>query len=242
MTCTDVQRVLPEAMDGGQDAEFQAHLKTCPHCSELVSDLELIAAEARHLAEAEEPPNRVWVKIAADLRAEGIIREPEAQSLRPGLLPVKRRWSAWWLVPVAAALLVAGSYVIGHRPESPIAKNAASTPVEPQAPVAMPAATQAAVHPNQTPERRVSVPQKREEVAPLEADAFDDQQLMQEVSTRAPAMKTSYENDLRSVNSYIRDAEAYLEQHPEDEEARQHLMDAYEQKAFLYQMALQQTQ
>lgn len=241
MTCTDVQRVLPEVMDSGQDAEFQAHLKSCPHCSELVSDLELIAAEARHLAEAEEPPPRVWVKIAADLRAEGIIREPEAQAVSPAV-PARRRWSAWWLVPVATGLLVAGSYVVGHRPAPPVAKNAASAPAEPQVPVAAPAASEASTHPSQAPERRVSVPQNREEVARQEADAFDDQQLMQEVSTRAPAMKTSYENDLRSVNSYIRDAEAYLQEHPEDEEARQHLMDAYEQKALLYQMALQQTQ
>jgi len=33
-----------------------------------------------------------------------------------------------------------------------------------------------------------------------------------------------------------------VQQHPEDEDARQHLMDAYEQKAMLYQMALDHVQ
>ena len=51
MKCEDVQQVLPEIIDGSQDTEFQAHLKSCPVCSELVSDLELIASEARQLAE-----------------------------------------------------------------------------------------------------------------------------------------------------------------------------------------------
>src|SRR5258705_2201038 len=106
MNCADVQQVLPEIIDGSHDSEFQAHLKSCPDCSELVSDLELIASEARQLAETDEPPARVWVKIATELRAEGIIRESEAMPARPVLVPsAGRRWSAWWLVPFAAALL-----------------------------------------------------------------------------------------------------------------------------------------
>src|SRR5882724_3304421 len=101
MNCADVQQVLPEIIDGSQGTEFQAHLKSCPVCSELVSDLALIASEARQLAETDEPAPRVWVKIAAELRAEGIIREPGAASARPVLVRSSaRRWNAWWLVPV----------------------------------------------------------------------------------------------------------------------------------------------
>ena len=43
MTCADVERVLPEFLDGNSDGEFQdafdIHLKSCPACSDLVSDL-----------------------------------------------------------------------------------------------------------------------------------------------------------------------------------------------------------
>ena len=55
-------------------------------------------------------------------------------------------------------------------------------------------------------------------------------------------MKAEYESQLRAVNSYIHDAEAYLKQNPGDEDARQHVMAAYEQKAMLYQMALDHIQ
>src|SRR5450759_2844061 len=119
MTCADVQRVLPELLDGAPDGAFQTdfdiHVKSCPACSDLVSDLKLISSEARQLAATEEPAPRVWVRIAAELRAEGLIREPE--STRPILVPSspRRRRSVWWLAPVAAALVAASSYLVNHR-------------------------------------------------------------------------------------------------------------------------------
>src|SRR5271157_5439661 len=118
MTCSDVERVLPELLDGAPDGEFQTafetHVKSCPACSELVSDLKLIASEARQLAATEEPAPRVWVRIAAELRTEGLIHDPEPAPSRPILVPAspRRRWSSMWLAPVAAALLAAGAYVI----------------------------------------------------------------------------------------------------------------------------------
>jgi hypothetical protein len=39
------------------------------------------------------------------------------------------------------------------------------------------------------------------------------------------------------VNSYIADAKKSLEENPGDEQARAHLMQAYEQKAMLYDIA-----
>ena len=76
MKCADVQRVLPEVIENRQDGELEAHLKSCPACSELVSDLKLISSEARQLSASDEPAPRVWVRIAAELRAEEVIREP----------------------------------------------------------------------------------------------------------------------------------------------------------------------
>src|SRR5208337_5412951 len=100
MTCSDVERVLPELLDDAPDGalpgEVEAHLKSCSACSDLVSDLKLIASEARQLAANEEPAPRVWLRIAAELRAEGLIRdaavrEPESVPMsaapRPILLP-----------------------------------------------------------------------------------------------------------------------------------------------------------
>ena len=99
MTCSDVDRILPEIIDGGpiegaQDFEFQSHLRTCPDCSELVSDLKLIASESRQLSDTEEPPSRVWVRNATELRAEGLIRNPELPRTRVVAPTRQRRWDA----------------------------------------------------------------------------------------------------------------------------------------------------
>jgi len=241
MNCADVQQVLPEIIDGSQDIEFQAHLKSCPMCSELVSDLELIASEARKLAEAHEPAARVWVKIAAELRAEGIIREPGAASARAVQSPSTRRsWNAWWLVPVAAALVTAGAYLVKSKPASQVATN---PPVVGSQSVEH-VATQTPAPTNQPASSQLPNAKKTSVMIALSKDSSerDDRQVLDEVSRSAPMMRAAYENQLHSVNSYIRDAQAYAEQNPADDDARQHLMDAYDQKSMLYQMALDHVQ
>jgi hypothetical protein len=261
MTCAEVERGLPEFLDDAPDivsqTDFEAHLKSCPDCSDLVSDLKLISSEARKLATTEEPASRVWVQIAAELRAEGLILEPE--STGPVLVPTspRRRWSPWWLAPVAAVLVAASSYVVNHKPTPPLAKQQApATPVTSPA-MTSPAPETAAVasHPVPTP-----VPQQLAEKSDKPADiagssagpsagpavepepSAEDQQFLSEVSTRAPSMRATYETQLRAVNADIRETQAYVDQNPGDPDARQHLMDAYQQKALLYQIALDRIQ
>ena len=66
----------------------------------------------------------------------------------------------------------------------------------------------------------------------------DDQQMMQEVAARAPMMTTAYETNLNNVNQYIREAQAVADADPNDEEAQRSLMEAYEQKSLLNEIAL----
>jgi hypothetical protein len=66
----------------------------------------------------------------------------------------------------------------------------------------------------------------------------DDQQLLDVVSRRSPAMLASYQANLRDVNSYIRDAEQSAKIDPNDEQAQHDLMNAYEQRSMVYEMAL----
>lgn len=236
MKCADVQRVLPEVIDDQHDHELAAHLKSCPTCSELVSDLKLISGEARQLSVSDEPAPRVWVRIAAQLRAEGLIREPEAATPAPALKP-RRSWRAWWLVPVAAALLAGASYLVSHKQAAQVA--------EQRAPVVTTPAAQAPASPTtvaQAPAPKVSPKANADRREVAEAPSPEDQQFLREVGERAPAMRASYENQLRSVNNYIREAQAYLDRNPDDENARQLLMEAYQQKAMLYQMALDHVQ
>ncbi len=71
-----------------------------------------------------------------------------------------------------------------------------------------------------------------------DASSLDDQQLLEVVSKHAPAMRASYAANLRDVNSYIRDAEESVKIDPNDEQAQKYLMDAYEQKAMVYEIAM----
>jgi len=242
MTCADVERVLPELLEGAPDSAFQSafeiHLKSCPDCSNLVSDLKLISSEARELVECDEPGPQVWLRIAAQLRAEGLIREPAD---RPALVLARRGlWSDWWLVPVAAMLLVAGSYVWSHKAAPQVAKHQIpDTPVQAPASVAAPASPKAI--PDQSPPQVASNPKSAPRTVEPEPSA-EDQQFLRVVSTRAPSMMATYQGQLQAVDAQIREVQAYLDQNPEDADARQHLMDAYQEKALLYQIALDRIQ
>src|ERR1700676_2884860 len=261
MTCSEAQRVLPEFLDDAPDVriqtDFEAHLNSCPDCSDLVSDLKLISSEARQLATSEEPAPRVWARIAAELRAEGLTCEP--LSARPILVPTspRQQWSAWWLVPVAAALVAAGSYVVSHRPAPQMAKQQAPPSPVTSTAVTSPASETSAVasHSVPTPAPQQLAPKSAKptdivgsSVGPAIVSAVEpepsaeDQQFLSAVSTLAPSTRATYESQLQAVNADIRESQAYLDRNPGDPEARQHLMDAYQQKALLYQIALDRIQ
>ncbi len=67
---------------------------------------------------------------------------------------------------------------------------------------------------------------------------LNDEELMQAVAENAPAMKTQYAENLRQVNESIRDAQGLVQESPNDEDARHLLMVAYQQKAMLFQLAM----
>ncbi|MGH9502593.1 MAG: hypothetical protein ACRD20_07055 [Terriglobales bacterium] len=211
MECAEFQEVLPELLENDRTAEQELHLKSCPTCSALLADLDLIAHEARQLQEVAEPNSRVWNSIEIALRREGIIHDPPRS---PSLtLPVWRHWTVAWLAPVAAVVLVAfgiATYQRGHNPSS--AEVVSSAPVVPVANL-------------QTSKNPPTVNN-------------EDQQLLAAVASRAPAMRAQYASNLQNVNAYIRDAEASAQADPNDEEAQQIVMDAYEQRATVYEMAL----
>jgi len=71
-----------------------------------------------------------------------------------------------------------------------------------------------------------------------EMAGLNDADLMQEVSEQAPAQQAEYTENLRHVNQYIQDAKNSIAANPNDEEARRSLMEAYQQKAMLFEFAL----
>lgn len=67
---------------------------------------------------------------------------------------------------------------------------------------------------------------------------LNDDELLQEVSGTTPAMQEQYRDSLRRANEYIRDAQENVTANPNDEEARRSLMEAYQQKSMLFEMAM----
>jgi hypothetical protein len=203
MNCVELQASLAE-IDDGKSPEQRDHLKTCPACSALVTELILIASTAVELRAGDEPSTRVWESIETALRQEGVIRPQRAnRSLLPSL---SSRWGwARWMVPAAAALLITvGLYVRQHSLSRQLANNTAPTAA----------------------------------VSDVETAGLNDDDLLLEIAQQSPSLKSQYADNLRRVNQYIQDAKSVVAANPNDDEARRSLMEAYQQKAMLFELAM----
>lgn len=208
MNCVELQARLAETEDGSVESREQlAHLKTCPECSALVAELNLIASSAVELRAADEPSPRVWNSIEIALRQQGLIRpQRTSRSLLPSL---GSRW-AWarWALPVAAVVLIAvGLYV--RQTSVPVQLARITT--------------------------RAAVSSDASDVA---IAGLNDDDLLQEAAKQSPAMQAQYTDNLRRVNQYIHDAKGVVAADPNDEEARRSLMEAYQEKAMLFELAM----
>ena len=74
MDCAEFQKALPYIIETGGNAEEEAHLKSCPICSDLVQDLKYIAETAKLLLPMHDPSPRVWSGIHGALQREGVVR------------------------------------------------------------------------------------------------------------------------------------------------------------------------
>jgi anti-sigma factor RsiW len=75
-------------------------------------------------------------------------------------------------------------------------------------------------------------------VSDMAVAGLNDDDLLQEVAQLSPAMQAQYTDNLRHVNEYIQDAKGVVADNPNDEEARRSLMEAYQEKAMLFELAM----
>jgi hypothetical protein len=218
MNCFEFERVLPDYLDGEHTAELQAHLQSCSSCSDLLADLNFISSEARLLQDSVDPSPAVWNALEIQLRREGLIREAEDQGKIREVVPARsslsdffRRRRAAWLVPVAAALVIAGGLKL-YRP-------AGAGDTNPVARVNAPASG--------TPESQASSQVSNE-----------DQQMLSTVAAHFPSQQARYRQNLDQANSYIRDAQQSIRNDPNDVYSQDLLINAYEQKQMLYDLAV----
>jgi len=119
------------------------------------------------------------------------------------------RWRwARWMAPAAAALLIAVGVYVRQL----------SQPVQLTRNIAEPAVSTAG--------------------SDLEIAGLNDDDLLQEVSQQTPAVRAQYEDNLRRVNQYIQDAKSDVAANPNDEEAHRSLLEAYHQKAMLFELVM----
>jgi len=214
MNCFEFESVLPEYLEGVFTSEQRAHLDSCPACSGLLSDLNLVSSQAKLLLAADEPRPAVWNALEARLRSEGLIRRSE-----PVPIPVRfkesffHRWRTAWLVPVAAVLAIVAGLKLYHP-----AGAGDNAPIAKQQPVAAEPATRTA---------SAKSPVSRE-----------DQQWLNSVAARPPAQLAKFRSDLDDANAFIRDAQESLRNDPNDAYTQQMLINAYEQKQMLYELAV----
>jgi hypothetical protein len=77
---------------------------------------------------------------------------------------------------------------------------------------------------------------------PSNSSGLEDKDFLEEVADNSPAMRSAYEDNLRQVNASISDAQTVVNDDPNDAEARRALMDAYQQKSMLFEMAMDHAQ
>jgi len=208
MNCQKFQEVLPYIIESGGNEEEEGHLRTCPHCAELVQDLKYIATQAKLLLPLHEPSPRVWTGIEQALHHQGLIQEGRS-SLRGHIVTFPgqaKSWTPFGWTMAALVLMGFSLLLINYRPHllqvQPVAQNVSVQP------------------------------------AALEGE---DEKLITRVSQQAPDVGRAYEDSLREVNTYITDAQQAVDQNPQDQGAREQLLDAYQQKQMLYEMATVRT-
>lgn len=113
-----------------------------------------------------------------------------------------------WLLPVAATLLIATGILVRQH----------------------------------FPSREVANSQYASPAVAMQSDAaiagLNDDDLIDEIAQQSPALQAQYTENLRRVNQYILDARSSIATDPNDEDAHRSLMDAYQQKAMLFELAM----
>lgn len=208
MNCQEFLRQADQWMDGRREAEAREHALACANCRAFVEDLDAIRLAAPMLADDVAPPPALWNAVRAQLEREKLIREPGwAESV-----------GSWFRIParpLAAAATAALAVALGAALLIPRGIH----PAKP-APVA----------PNWLSTDQPELAQVDRQLNHVERST------MGSLHTADPAVDDALRQNLMIVNRQIALCEKTLEQAPSDENTRDYLYDAYQQKADLLNM------
>lgn len=89
-----------------------------------------------------------------------------------------------------------------------------------------------------SPSQTVAVIPAPAAVSDAAVAGLNDDDLLQEVAQLSPDVRAQYADNLKHVNEYIQDAKSVVAANPNDEEARRSLLEAYQEKAMLFDLAM----
>jgi len=208
MNCQQFQEVLPYIIESGGKPDEEEHLKTCASCAALVQDLMYIAEQAKLLLPMHDPSPKVWTNIESSLQREGLVPQEGRMSRLGHITKTPTQAKSW--TPIGWAMAITVTVVFAF-----VLTN---------------------YKPRQLPESQISA-QNISEPSSISMSG-DDQQLVSQLAQADPDARGAYETSLREVNAYISDAQAVAQRDPDDAQAQEQLLDAYQQKAMLYEMAM----
>jgi hypothetical protein len=206
MNCEEFVRQTEQWMEGDRRPEAREHALACARCRGIVEDLDAIRMTAPQMAVEVAPPERLWTSIRAQLEREGLVRRPRWTERVAGWVRVPARPAT----AVGAAALTAALVMltVGIHVRQP------QKPTGPEW-----------LSSDQPELARVDT-----QLDHLERGAI------RSFRTPNPAVKEALQQNLMIIDRQIAMCEKTLEQAPSDENTRDYLYDAYQQKAELLNM------
>jgi hypothetical protein len=205
--CNEFLNQLGDWMESKRSADARAHLTVCGDCRALVTDLAAIQETAPSLAfDDPEPSPRLWLAVRSQLEREGLIRTE------------RRGWTAGligWLDDAFAAIprpALAGAYLVallalGLTATGPGARKSDDA-------------------------RWLSHMDNSTEPLSAQLDTAEHD-TFSSLKNADPVVAASLQKNLAIVDNYIVLCEKSVREDPQDEDARDYLYGAYQQKADL---------
>lgn len=214
--CREFDSQLARYLEGEAFPQVIAHAKSCPYCSVVLADLELIRTAIRSLSFVDPPPT-VWANVRATLAAEGVIREGNLSLFGGFPFPSLGRMAA----PLAALACLAIISTVMLVPPGSLdhSKNSAWL---------------ASADRNSVAARVYTMEDDAlaSTVSELEK-SFEARQ-----ASLAPAVQAVYREGLKSLDDSIRECRESVNSEPGNTLAREFLVSAYSQKAEVLAAAL----
>ena len=205
ISCNEFLNEVDAWLDGEQSPEAAAHVGDCVGCRAMVEDLSAIRSVAIASSKDDpEPPARIWISLRAQLEQEGLIHDvPESNHGLGGML---HRWFGPLARPALAGAYLALLVVVG----SALVANS-----------------------NRESNDDRWLARTQVGTTPLNKQLNVEQATLSTFPDSNPVVTASLNKNLAIVDNYIALCEKSVREEPENEDARDYLYEAYQQKADL---------